>query len=152
MGGLLIGVLSFATGLALGAIVIYLVVVSGRQRRRVRAREGQRRRGRRERLLSSLEALDAGLTRLTTAALEGGEPLARARAAGIAQAADAAHRSGDDELQRMVGVVVARCDALSATRREGMEVEEFDQLVRQLGEAQREVYRRMEALLDQVSD
>jgi hypothetical protein len=45
--------------------------------------------------------------------------------------------------------MVARCDALNATRQEG---ERLDQLVQHLGEAQQEVYRRMEVLLDQALD
>jgi hypothetical protein len=93
--------------------------------------------------------LDAGLTSLTTAALQGSGQFERERAAGIAQTTNAANQSGDDGLRRLVGVVVAHCDALSVT---GREKEGFGQLVRQLGEAQREVYRQMEMLLDQTFD
>ena len=147
MSDLLTDVLIFAAGLALGGIVTCLVVSARKQRRGVWAREEQRRQWRRERLLSSLEALDAGLTSLTTAALQGSEQFAQERSAGLAQATNAVNRSGDGELRRLVEVVVVCCDTLSAAGREG---EDFGRLVEQLGEAQREVYRRMEVLLDQT--
>lgn len=146
---LLTGVLTFAAVLALGAIVICLAVIARKRRQVIRKRKEQRRQWDRARLLSSLEVLDLSMTRLTTAALQGSEQFAQERAAGLAQATNALHQIGDDELGRLVEVVVARCDALSATRQEG---ERLDQLVQQLGEAQQEVYRRMEALLDQALD
>jgi hypothetical protein len=149
MGDLLIGVLGLGAVLALGAVVTCLIVVSRKQRQRVWAREEQRRQSRRRRLLSSLESLDLAMTRLATAALRGSEQFAQERAVGLAQVVDAANRSGDDELRRLMEVVVARCDALSAAGREGGD---GDRLVRQLGEAQREVYRRIEVLLDQTLD
>ena len=103
----------------------------------------------RERLLSSLEALDTSLTSLTTAALQGSEQFARGRVPRLAQALNATNRSRDGELRRLVDAVVTCCDALGATRRDG---EDVDQLVRQLGKAQRDVYRWMEALLAQTFD
>jgi hypothetical protein len=149
MDDLLIGVLGLGAVLALGAVVACLIVVSRKRRRRVWALEEQRRQSRRRRLLSSLESLDLAMTRLSTAALRGSDQFAQERAVGMAQVVDAANRSGDDELRRLSEVVVARCDALSAVGREGGD---GDRLVRQLGEAQREVYRRMEMLLDQTLD
>jgi hypothetical protein len=149
MGDLLIGVLGLGAMLALGAIVTCLIVVSRKQRQRVWAQEEQERQSHRRRLLSSLESLDLAMTRLATAALRGSEQFSQERAVGLAQVADAANRSGDDELRRLMELVVARCDALSAAGREGGD---GDRLVRQLGEAQREVYRRMEVLLDQTLD
>lgn len=145
----LIGVLGLGAMLALGAIVTGLIVVSRKQRQRAWAQEELRRQSRRRQLLSSLESLDLAMTRLTTAALRGSEQLAQERAVGLAQVADAANRSGDDELGRLMEAVVARCDALSAAEPEG---EDGDRLVRQLGEAQREVYRRMEVLLARTFD
>ncbi len=149
MSDLLISIVSFAAGLALGVIVTYLIVTSRKQLQWAQVRDEQRRQWRRERLLSSLEALDAGLTSLTTAALQGSGQFEQERAAGRAQTTNAANQSGDDGLRHLVGVVVAHCDALSVT---GREKEGFGQLVRQLGEAQREVYRQMEMLLDQTFD
>jgi hypothetical protein len=150
MRDLLIGMLGLGAVLALGAIVTCLIVVSRKQRQRVWAQEELRRQSRRRQLLSSLESVDLAMTRLATAALRGSEQSAQERSVGLAQVVDAANRSGDDELRRLSEVVVARCDALSAAeRREG---EDWDRLVRQLGEAQREVYRRMEVLLDQTFD
>jgi hypothetical protein len=150
MRDLLIGVLGLGAVLALAAVVTCLILVSRKQRQRVWAQEELRRQSRRRQLLSSLEAVDLAMTRLSSAALRGSEQLAQERAVGLAQVADAANRSGDDELGRLMEVVITRCDALSAAeRREG---EDWDRLVRQLGEAQREVYRRMEVLLDQTFD
>ena len=149
MNDLPVGVLGFAAVLALGVIVIYLIVTAREQRRWGWARKEQRRQWHRERLLSSLEALDAGLTGLTTAALRGDEQLARERVPRLAQAVSAVNRSGDDELCQLMEGVVACCDALGAAGRDG---EDFDQLVHQLVEAQRGVYRRMEVLLDQTGD
>jgi len=147
---LLIGLPGLAAVLVLGAVVIYLVVTAGKRRRWVwEQEEEQRHQWRREQLLSSLEALDVGLTGLATAALQGSEQLAWERVPRLAQATNAVNQSGDDELRRLVEVVVACCDALGAAGREG---EEFEQLVCQLGEAQRGVYRRMEVLLDQTLD
>lgn len=147
MGDLLIGVLGLGAVLALGAIVTCLIVVSRKQRQRAWAQEEQERQSHRRQLLSSLESLDLAMTRLTTAALRGSEQFAQERAVGLAQVADAANRSEDDELRRLMEVVVARCDALNAAEREGGD---WDRLVRQLGEGQREVYRRMEVLLDRT--
>jgi hypothetical protein len=145
----LIGVLGLGAVLALGAIVTCLIVVSRKQRQRVWAQEELRRQSHRRQLLSSLESLDLAMTRLATAALRGSEQFAQERAVGLAQVAGAANRSGDDELGRLMELVIARCDALSAAEREAGD---WDRLVRQLGEAQREVYRRMEVLLDQTFD
>lgn len=149
VGDLLIGVLGLAVALILGAIIVYLVVAFRKRRQQVWAREEQRRQSRRRRLLSSLEALDLAMASLTTAVLQGSEKFAQKRAIGLAQAANAANRSGDDELGRLVEAVVVRCDALSVVERGG---EDLEQLIRQLGEAQRDVYRRMEMLLDQTFD
>ena len=149
MSDLPIGVLGLAAVLVLGAIAIYLIVVAREQRRWVWAREEQRNQWDRERLLSSLQALDTSLTGLTAAALQGSEQFARERVPRLAQTINAADRGGDDELRRLVDAVVACCDALGAARREE---EDVDQLVRHLGEAQREVYRRMEVLLAQTFD
>lgn len=146
VGDLLIGVLGLAVALVLGAIIVYLIVAFRKRRQRVWAREEQRRQSRRRRLLSSLEALDLAMASLTTAVLQGSEKFAQKRAIGLTQAAN---RSGDDELGRLVEAVVVRCDALSVAERGG---EDLEQLIRQLGEAQRDVYRRMEVLLDQTFD
>lgn len=149
MGDLLVGALSFAAGVALGAGIVYLVVVRGPHQGAVRAREEQRRQWRRERLFSSLETLDLAMATLTTAAFQGAERLAQERATGLAQLTNAVNRSGDDELRRLVEVVVERCDALGAA---GRGAQGFDRLVQQLGDSQRDVYRRMEVLLDQTFD
>ena len=150
MRDLLIGVLGFAAVLALGAIVACLVLVLRRRRRRVRAQEEWRRESHRKRLLSSLETLDLAMTRLTAAALRGSEQFALERAAGLSRVTSAADWSGDEELRRLMEIVVAQCDALSAAERAGGDAR--DRLVHQLGEAQRRVYRRMEMLLDQPFD
>jgi hypothetical protein len=149
MHHLLEGVLGLGAVLAVGAIVTCVVVASRKRRRRVWFQEGQRRQSRRKRLLSSLETLDLAMTRLTAAALQGGEQFVLERTARLARVTAAVDRGGDDELRRLIEAVVAGCDALSTVRREG---EERDRLVRQLGDAQREVYRRMEVLLDQALD
>jgi len=149
MSDLPLGVLGFAGVLALGAIVTSLVVIVRERHRHAWEREEQRRKLYRERLLFSLEALDVGLASLITAALQGGEQLARERVPRLAQTINAVNQSRDDELRRLMEVVVAHCDALGAAGREG---EDFDRLVHQLGEAQRKVYRRMEMLLDQAFD
>ena len=149
MHNLLDGVLGLGAVLAVGAIVACVVVASRKRRRRAWFQEEQRRQSHRKRLLSSLETLDLAMTRLTTAALQGGEQFVLERTARLARVTAAADRSGDDDLRRLIDAVVAGCDALSTVRREG---EERDRLVRQLGDAQREVYRRMEVLLDQALD
>lgn len=149
MHHLLDGVLGLGAVLALGAIVTCVVVASRKRRRRVWVQEQQRRQSCRKRLLSSLETLDLAMTRLTTAALRGGEQFARERTTRLARVAGAVDQSGDDELRKLIEVVIADCDALSTAPREG---EERDRLVRQVGDAQREVYRRMEVLLDQAFD
>jgi len=156
MGNLLVGVIGFVAGLALGAVVTYLLmtsrtplIVSGMSRRSARAREERPRQWQRAPLLASLEALDLGMTSLATAALQGGDGLAPERAASLAQVTNAANRSGDDVLRRLVETVVAHCDALSAAGPGG---ENRERLVQQLGEAQREVYRRIEMLLGQTFD
>ena len=150
MRDLLIGVLGFAAVLALGAIAARVVVVFRRRRRQARAREDGRRESDRKRLLSSLETLDLAMARLTTAALRGSEQFARERATGLSRVVSAADRTEDEELRRLMEAVVARCDALSAAGQAKGDAR--DRLVRQLGEAQRQVYRRMEVLLDQVFD
>lgn len=152
MSDLLIGVLGFAAALALGALVAYLILAAKKQRQQSRAKEKQHRQWRHQQLLSSLGTLDAGLTNLTTAALRGSEQFEQERAAGLAQATHAANRSGDDELCRLVETVVARCDTLGMAVQEEREEEYLDLSVRQLGEAQHKVYRRMEVLLDQAFD
>lgn len=149
MHNLLDGVLGLGAVLAVGAIVACVVVVSRKRRRRVWFQEEQRRQSRRKRLLSSLETLDLAMTRLSAAALQGGEQFVLERTARLARVTAAVDRSGDDDLRRLIEAVVAGCDVLSTVRREG---EERDRLVRQLGDAQREVYRRMEILLDQALD
>jgi len=149
MHHLLDGVLGLGAVLAVGAIVTCVVVASRKWRRRVWVQEEHRRQSRRKRLLSSLETLDLAMTRLTAAALQGGEQFVLERTARLARVTAAVDRSGDDDLRRLIEAVVAGCDALSTVRREG---EERDRLVRQLGDAQREVYRRMEVLLDQAFD
>jgi len=149
MRDLLIGALGLWAVLALGAIVTGLIVAVRRRRQRVRVQEERRRRSRRKRLLSSLEALDLAMTRFTTAAFQGSGQSAQERATRLARVANAADRCGDEELRRLMDAVVARCDALCAAEREG---EPRDRLARQIGEAQREVYRRMEVLLDRTVD
>jgi len=149
MDNLLDGVLGLGAVLAVGAIVACVVVASRKRRRRAWFQEEQRRQSRRKRLLSSLETLDLAMTRLTTAALQGGEQFVLERTARLARVTAAVDRTGDDELHRLIEAVVAGCDSLSTARRDGGE---RDRLVRQLGDAQREVYRRMEVLLDQALD
>ena len=149
MHNLLDGVLGLGAVLAVGAVVTCMVVVSRKRRQRVWFQEEQRRQARHKRLLSSLETLDLAMTRLTAAAVQGGEQFVLERTARLARVTAAVDRSGDDELRRLIEAVVAGCDALSTVRREG---EERDRLVRRLGDAQREVYRRMEVLLDQALD
>lgn len=144
--GLPVGVLILAVALALGAIAVGLAVVFRQRGRAIRKRKEQRRQWERARLLYSLETLDVSLTRLAAAALQGSAQFAQERAAWLAQATEAVGQSGDDELRRLVETMVARCDALGAAGREGKSV---DPLVQQLGEAQQEVYRRMEVLLDE---
>jgi len=149
MGNLLVGIIGFVAGLALGALATYLAMVSRTPRKPVEAWEEQPRRWQRSPLLASLEALDLGMTSLATAALQGSDGLAPERAASLAQVTNAANRSGDDVLRRLVETVVTHCDALSAAGPGG---ENRERLVQQLGEAQREVYRRMEMLLGQTFD
>jgi len=149
MHNLLDGVLGLGAVLAVGAVVTCMVVVSRKRRQRVWFQEEQRRQARHKRLLFSLETLDLAMTRLTAAAVQGGEQFVLERTARLARVTAAVDRSGDDELRRLIEAVVAGCDALSTVRREG---EERDRLVRRLGDAQREVYRRMEVLLDQALD
>lgn len=154
MDNLLVGLIGFVAGLALGAAVTYLamafrapLIVSGMSRRSARAREEQPRYWQRAPLLASLEALDLGMTSLATAALQGGDGFAPERAANLAQVTRAVNRSGDEVLRRLVEAVVAHCDALTAAGPAG---ENRERLVQQLGKAQREVYRRMEMLLGQT--
>ena len=149
MGNLLVGVIGFVAGLALGALATYLLMVSRTRRKPMEAREERPRQWQRAPLLASLEALDLGMTSLATAALQGGDGLAPERAASRAQVASAVNRSGDDVLCRLVETVVTHCDALSAAGPGG---ENRERLVQQLGEAQREVYRRIEMLLGQTFD
>jgi len=149
MDNLLDGVLGLGAVLAVGAIVACVVVASRKWRRRAWSQEEQRRQSRRKRLLSSLETLDLAMARLSAAALQGGEQFVLERTARLARVTAAVDRTGDDELHRLIEAVVAGCDSLSTARRDGGE---RDRLVRQLGDAQREVYRRMEVLLDQVLD
>jgi hypothetical protein len=149
MHNLLDGVLGLGAVLAVGAVVTCVVLVSRKRRQRAWFQEEQRRQARHKRLLSSLETLDLAMTRLTAAAVQGGEQFVLERTARLARVTAAVDRSGDDELRRLIEAVVAGCDALSTVRREG---EERDRLVRRLGDAQREVYRRMEVLLDQALD
>ena len=149
MGNLLVGVIGFVAGLALGALATYLLMVSRTRRKPMEAREERPRQWQRAPLLASLEALDLGMTGLATAALQGGDGLAPERAASLAQVTSAVNRSGDDVLRRLVEAVVAHCDALSAAGPGG---ENRERLVQQLGEAQREVYRRIEMLLGQTFD
>jgi hypothetical protein len=149
MGNLLVGVIGFVAGLALGALATYLLMVSRAPRKPVEARDERPRQWQRAPLLASLEALDLGMTSLATAALQGGDGLAPERAASLAQVTSAVNRSGDDVLRRLVETVVAHCDALSAAGPGG---ENRERLVQQLGEAQREVYRRIEMLLRQTFD
>ena len=152
MSDLPVGVLGLVIVLAVGVVVVGLTVAVRKRRRRVQAREEQDRQSYRRRLLSSLEALDLAMSNLTVAVHRGREYLARERVHRLAQAVSAANRSGDDELRRLVSVMATRSDALITAGRDGLEEEDFDRLVRQIGETQREIYRRMETLLDQVSD
>ena len=149
MRDLLDVVLVLGVVLVVGAVVTCVIVASRKRRQRVWFQEEQQRQSHRKRLLSSLETLDLAMTRLTSAALQGGEQFVLERTARLARVTAAVDRTGDDELHRLIEAVVAGCDALSTARREGAE---RDRLVRQLGDAQREVYRRMEVLLDQVFD
>ncbi len=145
MGGLSATVLGFAAVLAVGVTVFSLIVIVRGHRRRVRAREERDRALRHERLLLSLEALDVGLAGLTAAALQGREHFARERVLRLAQVISAANRSGDADLRRLTDVVAACCDALVQAAQEGDLV---DSSMRQVIDAQRAVYRRMETLLD----
>jgi len=154
MDSLLVGLIGFVAGLVLGAVVTYLLmafraplIVSGMSRRSARVREEQPRHWQRAPLLASLEALDLGMTSLATAALQGGDGAAPEHAASLAQVTRAVNQSGDEVLRRLVETVVAHCDALTAAGPRG---ENREWLVQQLGEAQREVYRRMEMLLGQT--
>ena len=149
MGNLLVGIIGFVAGLALGALATYLLMVSRTPRKPVEAWEERPRQWQRAPLLASLEALDLGMTSLATAALQGGDGLAPERTASLAQVTNAANRSGDDVLRRLVETVVAHCDTLSAAGPGG---ENRERLVQQLGGAQREVYRRIEMLLGQTFD
>jgi hypothetical protein len=149
MGNLLTGVIGFVAGLALGALATYLLMVSRTPRKPTGAWKEQPRQWQRAPLLASLEALDLGMTSLAMAALQGGDGLAPERAASLAQVTNAANRSGDDVLRRLVETVVAHCDTLSAAGPGG---ENRERLVQQLGGAQREVYRRIEMLLGQTFD
>jgi hypothetical protein len=152
MGNWPVWVLGFVAALVVGAIVAYLVARARKPRPRAWIPEEQGRQWRHQGLLASLGALDLAMTNLTTATLQGGESLARELESGLAQAASAANRSGDDELRRLVDEIAARCDALDASGQDGLEGEALDQLAHHLGQAQRAMYRRMEALLDQVFD
>jgi hypothetical protein len=156
MSDLPVSVLGFVVVLVLGAIVAYLFVRARKPRQRAWIPEEQGRQWRHQGLLSSLGALDLAMTDLTTAALRGSEQLAREFESGLARAISAANRSGDDELCRLVDKVAAHCDALGTTGQDGLEdglrEEDLDRLVRQLGEVQRAIYRRMETLLAQVFD
>jgi replicative DNA helicase len=150
MGDWPVGVLILVVILVLGALIAGLIVSVQRWRRWVRRREEQDRQSYRSQLLSSLEALDLAMTNLNIAMRRGNECLARERVHRLEQAIGATKRSGDDELHRLVNVMAERCDALVAAGQDGLEEEDFEQLARQLGEVQREIYRRMEALLAQV--
>jgi len=145
MNELPVGLLGFAAALGLSAMVVVLRLIVRERRRKLAVREERRRERRRERLLLSLEALDAGLAGLIAAALQGDDQFERERVPRLAQAIGAANRSGDDELRRLMETVVASCDALNAADEGGREL---GRLLRQLGDAQRQVYRRMETLLD----
>ena len=145
------GVLGFVVVLALGVIVAGLTVAVRKKRHRVRMRDEQDQQSYRRRLLSSLGALDLALTNLNTAARRGNEYLERERVYRLAQAVSAVNRSGDSELRRLVSVMATRSEALVTAGCDGLD-EDLDLLVRQLGETQQEIYRRMEVLLEQVSD
>ncbi len=160
MGNWPVWALGFVVVLAVGMIAIYLAARAKEPRQRFLAPEDKSRQWQHQRLLASLGALDLAMTNLTTAALQGREQLVREMEHELAQAVSAANRSGDDELCRLVGEAAARCDALDAVGQDGLEnenrsgheEESLGQLVRHLGEAQRAIYRRMEALLGQVFD
>jgi len=160
MGNWPVWVLGFVVVLAVGAIVIYLVARAKEPRQQVWTPEEQGRQWQHQRLLSSLGALDLAMTNLATAALQGREQIEREMEHELAQAISAANRSGDDELCRLVDGVAARCDALGTAGQGGLENENGlgygkdsrDRLVRYLGETQRTIYRRMEALLGQIFD
>ena len=156
MSDLPVSVLGFVVVLVLGAIVAYLFVRARKPRQRAWIPEEQGRQWRHQGLLSSLGALDLAMTDLTTAALQGNEQLTQELESGLARAISAANRSGDEELCRLVDEAAAHCDALGTTGKDGLEdgfrEEDLDRLVRQLGEVQRAIYRRMETLLAQVFD
>ncbi len=152
MSDLPVGVLSFVLVLALGTIVAGSTVAVKKMQRWIQIRKEQDRQLYRSRLLSSLETLDMALTGLNTAAYRGSEHLARERVCGLARAISAANWSGDDELRRLVSVMATHSDALIMAGRDGLEEENLDLLVGRIGETQREVYRRMEVLLDQAFD
>jgi len=152
MGDLPTSVLIALVALTLCVLTTALVLSVRWRRKRVWAREEQGRQLYRSQLLSSLEALDLAMTHLNIAARRGNEQLARERVHRLGQAIGATMRSGDDELRRLVSVMAERCDALVAAGRDGLEEEDVERLAHQLGEAQREIYRRMEALLAQVCD
>jgi hypothetical protein len=145
-------VLGFVAASVVGALAVYLVARARKPHLQAWVPEEQGRQWRHQGLLASLGALDLVVTNLTTAVLQGGESLARELESGLAQAASAASRSEDDELRRLVDEIAARCDALDATGQDGLGGEALDQLVCHLGQTQRAMYRRMEALLGQVFD
>jgi hypothetical protein len=152
MSNVPVGVLIFVVVLVLGAIAVGLIVFVRKRRRRLQMQEEQDRQLYRSRLLSSLETLDLALTNLNTAAHRGNEHLARERVSGLARAVGAANLSGDDELRRLVSVMAMRSDALVKAGRKELGEEDLNLLVRQIGETQQHIYRRMEVLLDQAFD
>ena len=139
-----VGVLGFVVALMLGAFAAGLTVAVRRRRRRVRAQEERDRQEYRRRLLSSLETLDLALTGINAAAYRGSEHLARERICGLARAISAANWSGDDELRRLVSVIAMRSDTLVKAGRKELGEEDLNLLVRQIGETQQQIYRRME--------
>ncbi|MCP4536958.1 MAG: hypothetical protein GY832_07405 [Chloroflexi bacterium] len=152
MSDLPVGVLSVVTVLALGTIGAGLTIVAKKRRRWIQAREEQARQAYRGRLLSSLETLDLALTGINTAAYRGSEHLAQERVGGLARAITAANWSGDSELRQLVSVMVTHSDALITAGRDGLEDKDLDLLADRISETQRDVYRRMEVLLDQAFD
>ncbi len=170
----LFGLLGAAILVALGFVIITRVIVALKKRRQqFWAREVEhrqrwhtrRQKWLRERLPDSLESLDLAMTELLNAAAQtdfdapGEDEFKQVRAVKVAQARRAANRSGDDELRQLVGVVITRCDALVAAKRDRLDrttdpviITEFEDLTLALNESQAAVYRRIETLLAQAFD
>ncbi|MBN1488098.1 MAG: hypothetical protein JW981_10680 [Anaerolineae bacterium] len=140
------------------AIVLLVILIIKIQRDRKRQGsvwvwQEQRQQWQQERVLKSLETLDVALTEFVRAAFEGNENFLEERSSLLAQAANTASSIGDVELRKLVETLVARCQALyTARHKENHPEEEIDRLARQFSEAQGQVYRRIEYLLEKQVD